>query len=265
MNPHNAVAARLEWARQIAREAGQWTLQHFQRGELAVELKADSTPVTLADRGAEELLRARIAERFADDAILGEEFGQSAGGSGFRWIVDPIDGTKSFIHGVPLYGTLIGIEHGESSVAGVIYLPALDECAFAALAGGAWHQRGDQPPQPARVSRRGRLAECLLCTSDVATFDQVGRGTEFSRLLGAVKLLRTWGDCYGYLLVATGRADVMVDPQMSAWDAAALLPILVEAGGTFTDWRGNPTIHAGEGIATNGLVLSEVLAITAGR
>ncbi len=258
------IADRLELARKAAREAGEITLGHFRRHDLEVQRKADDSPVTAADRQAEEHLRERIAAAFPDDAILGEELPDRPGTSGFRWILDPIDGTKSFIHGVPLYGTLVGVEHGGESVIGVDLIPALDECVYAGKGQGAWYVWGDRPPVRAGVSRCARLAEGLFLTSEVVNFDNTGRRAAYDRLQAAARLTRTWGDCYGYLLLATGRAELMVDPIMELWDAAALLPILEEAGGTFTDWQGRPTIHSGEGIATNGLILDEVLAITRG-
>jgi histidinol phosphatase-like enzyme (inositol monophosphatase family) len=258
------LSARLDLALAAVREAGQLTLSYFSRSDLAVELKADDSPVTVADRQAEELLRARVGAKFPNDAILGEEFPERPGTSGYRWILDPIDGTKSFIHGVPLYGTLVGVEFQQRSVVGVIAMPALDECVYAAVGQGAWHVRHGGPPVRARVSESTRLAEALFCTSDDTHWRGLGRQAVLDRLQAAVRLSRTWGDCYGYLLVATGRAELMVDPAMSVWDAAALQPVLEEAGGTFTNWRGEPTIHSGEGIATNGKILSEVLSLVGG-
>jgi histidinol phosphatase-like enzyme (inositol monophosphatase family) len=255
------LAARLQLALGAAREAGQLTLNYFCRSDLAVELKQDATPVTIADRQAEQLLRERIGEKFPGDGILGEEFPEQSGSSGFRWILDPIDGTKSFVRGVPLYGTLIGVEYQSRSVLGVIYVPGLDECVYASVGGGAWYERGSAAPTQARVSVRARLSESLFCTSDSAGYRKLGRQPALERLEAAAQLSRSWGDCYGYLLVATGRAELMVDPVMSVWDAAALQPILEEAGGTFTDWKGQPTIHSGEGIATNGKILPEVLSL----
>ncbi len=257
----NPLDDRLHWARTIAREAGQSTLRYFQTDDLAVESKHDFSPVTVADRQAEQLLRQRIAERFADDAILGEEFGEQAGGSGYRWILDPIDGTRSFIRGVPLYGTMVAVEHEGQAVIGVVYLPGLDEMASAATGQGTWHQRGSAEPRRARVSSQRPLSAGLLTSSDTR-FPTAARKRAYAELQQACGTSRTWGDCYGYILVATGRAEVMVDPVMHVWDTAAVAPIVVEAGGTFTDWQGTPTIHAGEAIATNGHVLEEVLAIT---
>jgi histidinol phosphatase-like enzyme (inositol monophosphatase family) len=253
------LSRRLEIGLAAAREAGRLTLGYFQRSDLAVERKQDASPVTIADRQAELLLRQRFSAAFPDDAILGEEFPERPGSSGYRWIVDPIDGTKSFIHGVPLYGTLIGLEYQTRSVLGIIVLPALDECLYATTGQGAWHVRGDQPPVRAHVSDRATLAESLFCTSETGSFGKRGAAAVYDQLQAVARLARTWGDCYGYYLVATGRAEVMVDPIMSVWDAAALQPIMEEAGGTFTDWQGRPTIHSGEGLATNGHVLDEVL------
>jgi histidinol-phosphatase len=255
------LTSRLNLARAVAREAGELTLRYFLKTDLQVDLKQDASPVTIADREAEQLVRARVAAAFPDDGILGEEFGEQSGKSGFRWIIDPIDGTKSFIHGVPLYAVLIGIEHEQESRVGVIHIPALNEMIYAAVGQGAWHCVGEKSPQRAKVSSRANLAEGLFCTSDPANFRQRGAWDFYERLCLATRISRTWGDAYGYLLVATGRAEVMVDPIMSIWDAAALFPILQEAGGTYTDWQGRPTIHTGEGLATNGLVLDEVLKL----
>ncbi|HUY90630.1 MAG TPA: histidinol-phosphatase [Pirellulales bacterium] len=256
------ISQRLELAKIAAREAGAITLRYFRQDNYDVELKHDRSPVTVADRQAEEHLRQRIAGGFPHDAILGEEFPEKQGNSGYRWILDPIDGTKSFISGVPLYGTLIGVEFESKSVVGVIHVPALDETVSAAAGQGAWYVRGSDSARPARVSARASLAEGLFLTSELKTYDRVSRRNAYEQLEAASRLARTWGDCYGYLLVATGRAEAMVDPMMNVWDCAALQPILEEAGGTFTDWSGRPTIHGGEAVATNGLVLQEVLAIT---
>ncbi|MGD0516725.1 MAG: histidinol-phosphatase [Thermoguttaceae bacterium] len=260
----NDIARRLDLAIAAARQAGNITLEYFRTDDLVVNLKQDDTPVTIADHKAEEYLRGAIASAFPDDGIFGEEYAQRQGTSGYRWILDPIDGTKSFIHGVPLYGTLLGLEYDGQCMLGVIRIPALDECLYAAKGQGAWYFVGHNKPKPARVSQRKQLAKALFVTSEVISFDRTGRRAVYDRLQSATRLTRTWGDCYGYLMVATGRADLMVDPIMALWDAAALLPILEEAGGTFTDWQGQNTIYTGEGIATNGLILSEVLEIVKG-
>jgi histidinol phosphatase-like enzyme (inositol monophosphatase family) len=238
------------------------TLEYFQREDLQVERKDDKSPVTAADRQAEQLLRKRVKDAFPEDGILGEEFGEESGTSGFRWILDPIDGTISFISGVPLYGTLVGVEHERDGVIGVICIPALGECIYAARGGGAWYLKGDSRPCPATVSHRDRLGDAVFLTSQIDSFRARGAEDAYLALEKAARVTRTWGDCYGYLLVATGRADVMVDPVMNLWDAAALQAVMEEAGGVFCDWRGAPTIHSGEGIGCNRELLPQVLAIT---
>ena len=251
---------RLEHARNIAYQAGDLTLRYFNNANgLAVERKDDESPVTIADRETEQLLRQKIAERFPDDAIFGEEFPPLEGTSGYRWILDPIDGTKSFICGVPLYSVLIGLEHEGQCMGGVIALPALGELVWAGRGLGAWLESKQREPKRCRVSECSNLAEATFLTSEVLGFDQYKRREVYDHLERSTRFTRTWGDAYGYTLIATGRADVMVDPAMAVWDAAPLLVILEESGGRFTDWQGNATIYGGEGVATNGLLHEEVL------
>ncbi len=254
---------RLELAKKIAREAGELTLQYFCRPDLVVDRKGDKSPVTVADRGAEELLRRRIEETFPEDAILGEEFPNKAGTSGYRWILDPIDGTKSFIHGVPIYSTLIGVEKEGESLIGLISLPALGEMLWAEKGGGTWWESPRfAEPVRARVSDKQRLDESLFLVSEVISFDDFGRRDVYTQLERNALLTRTWGDAYGYYLIATGRAELMVDPIMSLWDAGPLLVIMEEAGGVFTDWKGNRTIFNDEGIASNGRFHDQIIELT---
>jgi histidinol phosphatase-like enzyme (inositol monophosphatase family) len=255
------LSQRWKLAVDLAHEAGKSTLNYFRRG-VDYERKPDQSPVTVADREAELLARERIARVFPNDAILGEEFGSTTGTSGYRWVIDPIDGTKSFISGVPLYSTLVGVLHEEKPVVGVIYIPALDEGVHAARGGGAWYFSGGGDDVPTTVSSRSCLSDGLFVTSQVDSYYHRGAGSVFSNLEKKAYVTRTWGDGYGYLLVATGRAEVMVDPLMQVWDAAAIQPILEEAGGVFVDWQGQPTVFSGEGIATNRHLLPEVLEIT---
>jgi histidinol-phosphatase len=261
---NDELAKRLSAACEVALAAGRETLKYFRQAGLQVDLKSDATPVTIADRQAEQLIRSAIETGFSGDGFLGEESGEKKGTSGWRWIVDPIDGTKSFIHGVPLYAVLIGIEHAGQSRIGVIHLPALEETVYAAKGQRAWCIRGDHAPQPARVSNVKKLSDGLFCTSSVKGFRDRGAWPALERLTESAKISRTWGDAFGYALVATGRAEVMIDPAMNLWDAAAVLPIIEEAGGKFTDWKGSPTIAGGEGIASNGLVHDEVLQFVSG-
>lgn len=235
----------LEFAVDLARGAGEITLQYFQK-KPETSKKSDGSYVTIADREAESYLRQRIGEMFPDDGILGEEEGELQGTSGRRWILDPIDGTFAFVHGVPFYGVLIALEiEGEMSV-GVVNIPALGEIVSAAKGMGCFLNG-----EPARVSATAELKDALLLSTSF------GGTTEL--LQARAKVSRTWGDCYGYVLVATGRADIMLDPVMNLWDCAPLLPIMEEAGGTFTDWRGVRTADGGNSIATNGLLFEEVM------
>ena len=256
--------ARLEFATKIAREAGAQTLELFRKASLAVEHKADGSPVTLADRQAEELLRQRIGQRFPDDAILGEELDQLPGSSGFQWVLDPIDGTKSFVSGVPLYTTLVAVLKHDQPQIGVIFAPAAGEMVYACRGQGCWHTVDDGAPNQARVSEVSQLAEAVFLTTSVKSFT-TERTTDarrvYDRLQSACRLTRTWGDAFGYLLVATGRAEIMIDPAMSLWDSAALQPVIEEAGGKFFDWQGQPTIHSGEAAATNAALAEQVLAV----
>lgn len=243
----------LDFAVDLAREAGAITYRHF-KGSFVAERKADNSFVTVADREAERYLRARIAEAFPDDSILGEEEGEKSAVSNRRWIVDPIDGTYSFVHGVPLYAVLIGLEVDAESVLGVVNLPALDEIVYAARGLGCfWNS------EPAHVSPTQLLSEALLLATDFGSCDEDGFGPAIRDLQRKVEVRRTWGDAYGHILVATGRADIMLDPIMNVWDCAPLLPILEEAGGTFTDWQGRKTIYVGNAISTNGLLFPQVM------
>ncbi len=245
----------LDFAVGIARAAGVITLQYF-KGSFAAERKADNSFVTIADREAEGFLRRQIAQTLPDDAILGEEEGEKSGRSGRRWIIDPIDGTYSFVHGVPLYAVLIGLEVDGEPILGVVNLPALNETVYAAQGLGCFYN-----DEPARVSSTASLDEALLLSTDFGTCEQFGFGPAADVLQGRVHARRTWGDAYGHALVATGRAEIMLDPVMNIWDCAALLPIIEEAGGTFTDWRGERTIDGGKAISTNGKLFADVMRV----
>jgi histidinol phosphatase-like enzyme (inositol monophosphatase family) len=259
------TARRLEAALGAVRLAAAEALRRFDDPTLAVRAKADRSPVTEADIATETILRETLLGGFPDDAFLGEETGSTGGTSGHEWVVDPIDGTKSFIRGVPLWATLVACRREGRGVVGVIAIPALDELVYAAAGGGAWHVRRGGEPRRARVSARPTLAESLCCTSDFTSFgdraDAAAGEAARRRLEDAGGIMRTWGDGYGYLLVATGRADVMIDPLMNAWDAAAVETVITEAGGRFTDWRGRPRIDAGDGLATNGRTHDAVLGL----
>jgi myo-inositol-1(or 4)-monophosphatase len=267
---------RLEAAVEWTREAGELILGYYQSAGLRIDRKSDKSPVTEADRGAELLLRERVAQHFPQDGFLGEEHGELPSQNGLRWIVDPIDGTKAFVAGVPLFGTLVGLEVGQepdsptsdlrpptSVLLGVCRFPALDEVIYATSGCGAHWRIGGQSPRPIRVSDVADLSEALFCYTEVGLFEQTQRMDAFNTLRNRARATRGWGDCYGHMLVATGRAEIAADPVMNAWDAAALLPILYEAGGSYTAWNGEPTIHGGDGISVNAALKDEVLRILA--
>jgi histidinol-phosphatase len=249
-----SLSSYLEFATDAAWAAGQSTLAHFQTG-VDVEHKADETPVTVADRGAEQLLRGLITARFPGHAVLGEEYGQDDRRSSHRWVLDPIDGTQSFIRGVPLYGVLVGLEIDGVPRVGVCHFPALGETFAAASGLGCWWNG-----RRARVSSTARLEDAAVGYSDSRMLvERLGPGVQ--ALHGAVQVLRGWGDCYGHCLVASGRLDAMLDPAMNPWDCCALVPILQEAGGTFTDWRGVVRIDGGDAFSTNTTLHEDVRAL----
>lgn len=249
----------LEFATETAYLAGRLTLGYFNVG-VRPDFKGDDSPVTAADRGAEELIRRRIEERYPGHAIVGEEMGAAeAAGAAFRWFIDPIDGTKAFIRGVPLYGVLLALEVEGQVDVGVAYFPALDEMVYAARGLGCWWNG-----RRARVSNATSLARAYVTCGDVGGFVAYGRAAAWERIARACYVRAGWGDAYGYALVATGRAEIMLDPVMSVWDCAPFPPILAEAGGYFGDWQGNPTIYAGEAMATTQALLPEVLALIRG-
>ena len=252
MDPQD-LRGLLEFAVHAARRAGELTLRYFDPA-IAFEMKADNTPVTVADRRAEELLRDLIGRAFPSHGIVCEEFGEQPGTEPARWILDPIDGTMSFISGVPLYSVLVGFEWRGEMVAGVIHLPALGETVCAARGLGCrWNDR------PAHVSDVHELSRARLVLTSTKLAYECGRGPAYERLRAECYTDRGWSDAYGYALLATGRADVVLDPRMALWDNAALLPVVTEAGGTFTDWSGRPTHTAAEALATNGHLLDAVL------
>ncbi|MEW5872542.1 MAG: inositol monophosphatase family protein [Chloroflexota bacterium] len=249
----------LKFITETAYLAGRLTLGYYQAGVRA-DFKADDTPVTAADRQAEALIRQRIEARYPDHAILGEEYGQDERqGASHRWIIDPIDGTKSFVRGVPLYAVLIGLEIEGQVEVGAAYFPALDEMLAAAHTNGCWWNG-----RPAHVSTVDRLARAVLSCTSTQTFAMFNRQKAWERLLRACYFQTGWSDAYGYLLVATGRIEIMLDPVMSVWDCGPFPPIFREAGGYFGDWQGNPTIYAKEALATNQALLPEVLKLIQG-
>ncbi len=240
---------------EVVRIAGDEAMRHYGRG-ISIEMKGDGSPVTIADRGAEELARRWIETRFPEDGIVGEEFGTLRPGARRRWIIDPIDGTKSFVRTVPLWGTLVAIAEGDSVVAGAAYFPVLGEMAVAAAEEGCWWN-----DSRCNVSSIADISAATVLTSDMQFGMAPERLEGWNALNNSGAVSRTWGDCYGYLLVATGRAEVMADPIVSAWDVAALMPLITEAGGVFTSWDGESTAFGGSAIATNAALAREAREI----
>jgi histidinol phosphatase-like enzyme (inositol monophosphatase family) len=247
------VEELLEAAEAWAIEAGELIMGYY-GGRLAYEDKLDGTPVTAADRGAENMLRERIGTRFPTHAVLGEEYGESNPGARVRWVLDPVDATRSFMRGVPIFGVLIGIEVTGEPVVGIANFPALEEI-IAAGQGLGCRWNGER----CRVSTTDSIEESLVLTTDVENVLARPEGPGYRRLQQRASFARTWGDCYGHCLVATGRAEVMVDPEMASWDAAPFPILLSEAGGRFTSLEGAVTMHGKSGISTNGRLHEEVL------
>ena len=252
-----SLTALLSVARTAARAGGRRTLEYY-GGRISAETKPDGSPVTPADRASEAEVRRIIRHSFPTHTIVGEEGGVQEGDRRIRWIVDPLDGTKSFVHGVPLYSVLVAVEVDGVPAVGVIHLPALGETVEAATGQGCrWNGRG------AHVSRTDRLSDATLLTTSVRALES--RGVRFQRLAAVTRTQRGWGDGYGFALVATGRVDAMVDVGLQLWDNGPLLPILEEAGGRFTDWDGVRTIASEDVLGSNGLLHEPLLKILSER
>lgn len=252
MNASREGALLLEAAQELARRMGAVALKRYRR-DLAVETKRDGSPVTAADREAEQAARDWLASRFPDDGVLGEELGALRPDAKRRWVVDPIDGTKSFVRGVPLWGSMVAVAEGERVLCGAVAFPGVSEIIAAAPGHGCWHDGAR-----AHVSDVGELRRATALTTDTTFSAAPGRREPWERLTSQCAVSRSWGDCYGYLLVATGRAEIMIDPVLSPWDSAALQPIITEAGGVFTDWSGQPSGFGGSAVATNAALADQV-------
>jgi histidinol phosphatase-like enzyme (inositol monophosphatase family) len=250
------VTSRLRFALDAVRKAGQSTLEHFQSG-VVVEYKSDHSPVTVADKNAERTLREAINTQFPGETILGEEQGLTGTGS-TRWIIDPIDGTKSFICGVPLYATLLSFEVDGEPILGVSYFPALDEMVYAEKGLGCFMN-----DKRVKVTTRSSTTGCFLASGGPNSMVKYNRWKPFERLSARAVATRTWSDAYGHCLVATGRVDAMIDPVVSRWDLSAIKVIVEEAGGRFTDFNGNNPFTNGdfnlEAISSNGHIHDELL------
>ena len=240
---------------ELAEKSGDLIRPYFANHDLDVELKADQTPVTVADRAAEALLRQAIGRRFPSHGIRGEEYGAERPEAEFLWVLDPIDGTVSFVAGSPLFGTLIALLHDGQPVLGAIHQPILRQLCLGDGVSTTLNGR------PVRARPCEGLSAATVLTTDVFTPAECQNGPAFEALIRRAALFRTWGDCYGYLLVATGRADVMCDVTMNLWDIAALVPVIRGAGGVISDWQGDDPVGADSIVATGSAALhAEVIA-----
>lgn len=253
MNPD--WRTRYELAIEAARAAGDHARTYYDTS-VTVEHKADASPVTIADREAEQIIRGLVAKHFPNDGFLGEEFGDQPGASGFRWVIDPIDGTRSFVRHIPIWATLIGLEYKGEQIGGLAYVPVMNQMYRALRGDGARMNE-----RRIRVSDTGTLADSLMCYSSIRWFQGAGREQTFLQLVKATQRQRGFGDFYGFTLLAEGACDLMLEHGVHEWDVSALKAIVEEAGGTFTDWKGTPTTQTPDVLATNGKLHAATLEI----
>ncbi|SNT15046.1 histidinol-phosphatase [Asanoa hainanensis] len=252
----------LSLAHVLADTADKISMDRFRALDLKVESKPDLTPVSDADQAVERALRATLGRTRPRDGVLGEEYGatQAPAGPGQRqWVIDPIDGTKNYIRGVPIWATLIALMEGDQPVVGLVSAPALGRRWWAALGHGAFAGRHTAAATPIRVSGVRRISDASFCYSSLPGWEETGRLEPMLDLIRQSWRSRAYGDFYGYMLLAEGAVDVMVEPELSLWDVAALIPIVTEAGGSFTDLSGQPGPSGGSAVATNGKIHEEVL------
>jgi len=250
----------LALAHLLADTADSISMARFRALDLRVESKPDLTPVSDADTAVEKAIRATLARARPRDGVLGEEYGMSAPAKGSRhWVIDPIDGTKNFVRGVPVWGTLIALMEGDVPVAGLVSAPALGRRWWGAVGHGAWAGKHQRAATRISVSAVNRMADASFCYSSLTGWAESGRLQPMIDILLEVWRSRAYGDFYGYMLLAEGALDAMVEPELSLWDVAALIPIVTEAGGTFTDLDGGAGPGGGSAIATNGLLHDDVL------
>lgn len=240
------MSPEMEFALTAAKEAGKLVMPYFRAG-ITSERKRDNSPVTQADREAETLLRDRITARFPRHSILGEEFGEETNDRSVRWLIDPIDGTKSFIYGVPLFAVLVALERDNEPVLGVAHFPALGESLWAEIGAGAFLDG-----HAIRVSDTAKLEDALVLTGSIANFEKHGNLPKVLEIARNCFTMRSWGDAYGHCMVAKGKAEIMMDPVVKIWDTSAVSLIVSEAGGRVTDFFGNSTHRSGNLVSTNG-------------
>ena len=244
----------LDFSKELARASGEIIMSYF-RSDFTVETKADESPVTIADRQAEEVMREMIMKAYPDHGIIGEEFDEHNEGAEYQWVLDPIDGTKSFVSGTFLFGTLIGLMKDGQPIVGAIHHPLT---AHLLIGAGKETRLNDEI---VRVRGTRQLRDAVMTYSDFIDVGKYQNGIAFQQLMGKTRFNRTWGDCHGYFLVATGYADIMLDPIMHLWDIVALVPVIEGAGGKITSWNGGPPLSGNGIIASNGVLHSQVLRV----
>lgn len=270
-----AIQSRLALALDATFDAANEILRQFQGLAIDVVWKHDGSPVTKADHEAERILRQRIGNVFPGDAMVGEEHEDAHGTTGFKWIIDPLDGTESFIRKVPVFGTLVALELENEIVAGLCYMPAQREYAWASKGGGCWWVSDTtgantiealrDRAQRAQVSPMDNLKEAMIVTSGQGAFHRSGRVEAFSRLRAATRKDRGWGNCYGHLLVATGRVEASIEPKIREWDIAPFASMLREAGGRLTDFEGKESVYSTHCICSNGKLHDDIIKVVAGK
>ncbi len=243
-----------DFCKLLAEETGKIIRQYY-RTKINIETKSDESPVTIADKKSEEKMRELIMKEYPSHGIIGEEFGEYNSNAEYKWILDPIDGTKSFVCGVPLFGTLIALTKNDEPILGVINQPILNEY----LIGD--NLSAELNGKKVEVRKCSNLSSAILLSSDYLTFEKYRSQAGFENLIRKVKYYRMWGDCYGYYIVATGFADVMIDPVMNVWDLMALIPVIRGAGGKITDYTGGNPVKGNSIIATAGTIHDEVIKI----
>ena len=256
---------RLESGIEIAQKAGVKTLKHFYNAELKIDHKLDGSAVTIADKEAETFIRNEMQNLWPKDALLGEEYGKTPGSSKWRWIIDPIDGTESFVRRVPMYGTLIGIEYEGTPIAGIMFFPGTNELVYGGIGLGVSYEGKNDTyitkDTNVSVSNTNDLLNACICTTSYDYFQMEGAPVAFKKFADKTYMTRGWSDCYCEMLVITGRIDAVIEPIVRPWDVAASIPLLLEAGGSYTDWTGAPTNYPYKAIASNGAIHNELVEI----
>ncbi|MFK7758494.1 MAG: inositol monophosphatase family protein [Phycisphaerales bacterium] len=261
-SPKNELKARLDFASANIMPCAKLSLKWFNNASLTADHKSDGSPVTIADKAIETEIRSRISRAFPDDAILGEEFDDKPGTNEYKWVIDPIDGTISFVQGIPLYGTMLACLHNDTPVLGAIAMPCLDEMIYGATGLGAFHQNKLETPTKAQVSTTSKLNQALISTTSLTYYDTPELRHLYEQLDNASKHTRGFPDCYAIVLLATGRIDAVIEPNVQIWDIASVPPIISEAGGISTDMHGNATVDSNAIVASAPELHPHLIALT---